>query len=358
MNDDVALVEDGLARGPEGFGPIIDRYRNAVFGVALSRLRNFHDAEDVAQGTFLEAFERLGSLRDPSRLGAWLRSITIHRCLNYRRERERVVILETVDELPGRGSSPEVDLERNELRGKVLAAIGRLGKAQRETVTLFYIGGHSLNEIAAIQEAPIGTIKRRLHDARKKLKEEMLQVAEEVLHKEAPGEELGKRVLEMLNIYTGGGRWDEVMAEVKRIGVQGLSGFARALELPHWPSRRFAVKVLTGSGLDGESVAELLKALVNDPNKKVRKHSLHALRLEVDEQRKREEFLPLLIPLLEDCSGLVRRNAGQRLQSWAADVPLETAARALANERNPEAREALGDLVLAIIEARGEEERR
>lgn len=136
---------------------------------------------------------------------------------------------------------------------------------------------------------------------------------------------------------------------------KGLGGFARALELPHWPSRRFAVKVLTGSGLDGESVAELLKALVNDPNKKVRKHSLHALHLEVDEKRKREEFLPLLIPLLEDCSGLVRRNAGQRLESWAADVPLETAARALANERNPEAREALGDLVLAIIEARGKE---
>ena len=114
---------------------------------------------------------------------------------------------------------------------------------------------------------------------------------------------------------------------------KGLGGFARALELPHWPSRRFAVKVLTGSGLDGESVAELLKALVNDPNKKVRKHSLHALHLEVDE----------------------KRNAGQRLESWAADVPLETAARALANERNPEAREALGDLVLAIIEARGKE---
>ena len=48
MKDDVALVADVLEQGTKAFGPIVERYQDAVFGVALARLRNFHDAEDIA----------------------------------------------------------------------------------------------------------------------------------------------------------------------------------------------------------------------------------------------------------------------------------------------------------------------
>ena len=58
MKDDAIVVAEALENGPEGFAPIIRRYQDAVFGVALARVRNFHDAEDVTQGVFLEAFER------------------------------------------------------------------------------------------------------------------------------------------------------------------------------------------------------------------------------------------------------------------------------------------------------------
>jgi DNA-directed RNA polymerase specialized sigma24 family protein len=59
-----------LADPPAGFGPIIERYKDAVFGVSLARLRNFHDAEDVSQQVFIEAFERLSDLNDPDKLDA------------------------------------------------------------------------------------------------------------------------------------------------------------------------------------------------------------------------------------------------------------------------------------------------
>jgi len=49
MKDDAGLVATALSGGPETFGPIVTRYQDAVFGVALARLRNFHDAEDIAQ---------------------------------------------------------------------------------------------------------------------------------------------------------------------------------------------------------------------------------------------------------------------------------------------------------------------
>ena len=67
--DDGTLVALALRGGPEAFGPIIERYKGAVFGVALSRLRNFHDAEDLTQTTFVLAFDRPDRLKDPGRLG-------------------------------------------------------------------------------------------------------------------------------------------------------------------------------------------------------------------------------------------------------------------------------------------------
>ena len=67
--DDAALVAHALQNGPEASGPIIERYKDAVFGVALSRLRNFHDAEDLTQTTFVEALNTMERLKDPARLG-------------------------------------------------------------------------------------------------------------------------------------------------------------------------------------------------------------------------------------------------------------------------------------------------
>src|SRR5947208_2589005 len=89
MND-AELVATALRDGPEAFAPIVERYQDAVFGVALSRLGNFHDAQDVAQAVFVEAYQRLSSLRDPTRLGAWLRTMTIGRAIDLHRRRQHL----------------------------------------------------------------------------------------------------------------------------------------------------------------------------------------------------------------------------------------------------------------------------
>jgi RNA polymerase sigma-70 factor (ECF subfamily) len=73
MKSDEQLVEETLSGESQTFGPIVERYRDAVFGIALSRLNDFADAEDVAQTVFIEAYRNMGSLREPSRLGPWLR---------------------------------------------------------------------------------------------------------------------------------------------------------------------------------------------------------------------------------------------------------------------------------------------
>ena len=341
-----------MAGGLDDFGPIIERYQDAVFGVALARLRNFHEAEDVAQEVFVTAFERLGGLKDPSRLGAWLRSVTIHRSIDRLRRRDEVVADTDGRERAASVSGPDVELERRELRDHVLAAISRLSKTQRETTTLFYVNGYSAAEVAAIQDVPVGRVRWRLHNARQKLKEEMIGMVENVLKSEAPREDFSQRVFELVDVHTGRARhWHEALAEIRKIGSEGMGGLAKALELPHWQTRRFAAQMLTSSELAGESVVTLLKQALNDSNKKVRTHAVHLLDLDVDEERKRTEFLPLLIPLLADRSTLVRRWAAWQLRAWAGDVPLAAATRALVNEQHGKTRLHLEWLVQAILAA-------
>ena len=205
MPDDTALVDAALCGGPEDFTPIIARYKDAVFGIALARLRHFHDAEDITQQVFIEAYERLDNLKDPLRLGAWLRTIAIHRSINHLKRERRGADLESA--LPAHSvATPEDDLEGNELRKQVLAAIGRLSKTQRETVTLYYISGYTQQEVAAIQEVALGTIKYRLHEARGRLKKDMVEMVEEVLKEGAPREDLAERVFSLLCAYPEGGR--------------------------------------------------------------------------------------------------------------------------------------------------------
>ena len=72
--------------------------------------------------------------------------------------------------------SPDVDFERKRLQERVMEAVGRLSRVQGETVMLHYISEYTIPEVAAIQEVPVGTIKRRLHDARKRLRQDMMDM--------------------------------------------------------------------------------------------------------------------------------------------------------------------------------------
>jgi len=361
--NDAKLCTAALAGGPEAFAPIVERYQDAVFGIALSRLGDFHEAEDVAQGVFLTAFERLGRLKDGSRLGAWLRSITIHKSIDRLRGRREVGGLEELGRQADRGPGPQASVERRELRRQVMAAIGRLSRVQRETTALFYVDGYTVAEVAAMQEVPVGTVKRRLHDARERLKEEMIGMVAEVLKDESPKEDFGGRVFELLlRVRPREGvekvPWDEMVAELRRIGTEGIEGYARALESPHHKTRATAASLvrLAEAADTTELVIELLKGALGDPNRKVRRMAgVALLYVNVPDERKRREFLPLVVPLLADPSRRVRRNLPWHLRKWAADVPLETVARAFVEETDPQARRCLGGLMRGVLAAKGAE---
>jgi RNA polymerase sigma factor (sigma-70 family) len=358
--DDSELVSAALSGGPAAFGPIVERYQDAVFGVALARLKDFHEAQDVAQQVFIEAFERIGSLKQPARLGAWLRSIAIHRSIDQLRCRR---------EPAGKEADEAIAQQRHrqgqrqsDLREVVLSALERLTKPQRETVMLFYINGYTAAEVAAIQEVPLGTVKGRLHDARERLKEEMVHMVGDVLHKEAPDEGFGRRVFGLLSRYElpsqppWSKEWKRIAEEIRRIGGRGMEGFLQAMESVHSPTRVFATRMLQNSQAADEVVVEVFKRCLRDPNRKVRRFAMDALMsLDVEGRRKRDEFLPLVLPLLTDPSGRVRRAVAWRLVNspdLAAAVPVATVARAVLQEKRAGAkRHYIEAAMRAVIEA-------
>ena len=69
LPDDAALVAAARTGSPQAFAPIVERYKDAVFGVAFARLRRFHEAEDTAQDAFVRAYGSIDRLKDPAKLG-------------------------------------------------------------------------------------------------------------------------------------------------------------------------------------------------------------------------------------------------------------------------------------------------
>ena len=373
--DNAALVARALDGGPGSFGPIVVRYKDAVFGVALARLRNFHDAEDLTQNTFVEAFDRLRDLKDPQRLGAWLRSITIHRCINLLKRRDRIVDFEAVDEPAAESPSPEADFERKRLRERVMEAIGRLSRVQGETVMLHYISEYTIAEVAAIQEVPVGTIKRRLHDARKRLKRDMMDMVEDVLKDNAPNEEMADRVFDLLCAYPSGGAFGDrkTIETLQRIGEAGRDGFTRAMGLPHWRTRRLTVSYLAreygGGGPSKEFAIERLKEALKDSNWGVRKAAAWTLMFGSPKQTEKERArnaVPHLVPLLSDPSKRVRSAVGIWLLIWAQyraprelvrqAIPLLDVCRAVSVETDARTLDRFRSLLGLVVQAQEIEE--
>ena len=171
-NDQIALLVRAAQAGDgDAFGALVERFERTVFAIAMRRLRSYADAEELTQDVLLQAFTKLDQLREPAAFGGWLRSITVRMAINRAVRRpadvatEPEVLAATV--IDNREPGDKVlDHEREE---EVRDGLRRLGEMDRQTLEAFYFGGQSLVEMATRFDAPVGTIKRRLHVARKRL---------------------------------------------------------------------------------------------------------------------------------------------------------------------------------------------
>ena len=142
-----------------------------AFRVAYSVLRHRQDAEDVAQEVLLKALRSLRDLRDPERLRPWLVRAAFRRALDHRRAELRRARRE--DGATPSSSWPQGDPASAEFRGRVFRAVDELPEKLRLVLVLSALEGHGTRQVAELLGLPEGTVKSRLHLARKALQEKL-----------------------------------------------------------------------------------------------------------------------------------------------------------------------------------------
>ena len=165
------LVRAAQAGDREAFGELFERFERHVFAVALRRLGNYTEAQELCQDVFVQAMVKLDQLREPACFGSWLRSITQRMAINriVRRRPDVPTEPEWLAATCAENETPLTAAMRAESHDEVRAGLKRLGDMDRETLEAFYVKGQSLLEMSDEFDAPLGTIKRRLHVARKRL---------------------------------------------------------------------------------------------------------------------------------------------------------------------------------------------
>jgi len=168
-------------------------------GCAYSIIGDFHLAEDAAQEAFIDAYRHLRDLREPAAFPGWFRRIVMKHCnRTTRRKQVKADSLDVAGNAAASGDEPASTAERHEMQERVMAAVRALPEHQRMVTSLFYINGYSQRDIADFLEVPVTTVKKRLHDSRKRLRERMIDMVSETLKHNAPDERFSKRIIEGL----------------------------------------------------------------------------------------------------------------------------------------------------------------
>lgn len=173
-NADKITVMLVLSGNTEAYGDIVHRYKDVVFNVIYAIVKNYHTAEDLTQDTFIDGYVKLKSLEDPCKIVAWLIKMAKNKCYNHLTRSAVKFESELHEYLPDpRTSTPENFLIEQQERQTLGYAVQLLPELQKAVTELYYFDNFSQNEIAERLKIPVGTVSRRLYDARLKLKKEL-----------------------------------------------------------------------------------------------------------------------------------------------------------------------------------------
>jgi RNA polymerase sigma factor (sigma-70 family) len=137
---DSEVVASIVAGDPEGLAAAYDRYSGPLFGYCQSLLREPDDAADAVQDTFVIAALKLGRLRDPERLRAWLFTVARNECLRRLKSRRAAAVLADIPEQPDESVDVGGEAERAESRALIRAAVGGLNDGERDVINQVWHG--------------------------------------------------------------------------------------------------------------------------------------------------------------------------------------------------------------------------
>ncbi len=231
---DRELVTRSLRGEREAFGVIVARYQSLVCSLAYSATGSVSASEDLAQETFVIAWQHLAELRDPDKLRPWLCGIarnTIRRSLRQRGH-EPSHLAVPLDEAPLLAidrATPAVEAITREEEELVWHALTQLPEEYREPLVLFYREGQSTAQVAVALDLSEELVRQRLSRARKMLAAQVEALIAGALRRTTPNAPFTARVLNALPIYAAastlaGAKAVSGWAALKTLGIAGATG--------------------------------------------------------------------------------------------------------------------------------------
>jgi len=277
-SSDAKLIEQTLSGDTNAFGALVKKYQGAVYGLAFHITGSFPDAEDLAQESFIKAYEKLTTLRDPNKFAGWVKTITTNICNDWLRrqcalkgenKRNRCEPKARGDCFVPRNSPrnsvsccisettpmPDDEIESEELRQIVLSSINALPEKHRLVVTLHYMDGLSTKEISEFLGIPDGTVESRLHRAKTQLRENIALI-ESALSRQRLGTDFAQKLMD----------------EANRLASEDQEYRPREWDLRHaiqlyqrvvdsWPDSEYAVNAKNLIGMNYVRLGELDRAI-------------------------------------------------------------------------------------------------
>ena len=187
--NDGQLIHSTLSGNDEAFSILVQKYQKSVHALAWRKIGDFHYAEEITQDTFLQAYKKLSTLKNPNQFAGWLYVIANRLCLNWLRKKKPAI-----QSLEGTSAaetekfsyihyvSEQRETETSEHRSEIVKKLlTRLPESERTVMTLYYLGEMPAKEIGKFLGVSVKTVHSRLHRARKRLQEKEELLVHEVL---------------------------------------------------------------------------------------------------------------------------------------------------------------------------------
>ena len=177
---DQIYIDEVLQGNTSSYNYLVNNYKDMVYTIAVKIVRNREDAEEVAQDSFIKAFQKLNSFKGESKFSTWLYTIVYRTAIS--KIRKNTIETTDIDEFVTNNHSvdfsfPQMDLLKAEEQKKyVKHAIDSLPELDALLITLFYLNENTFDEIIEITGLTKTNIKVRLFRARKKLYKELSQI--------------------------------------------------------------------------------------------------------------------------------------------------------------------------------------
>ena len=165
-------VPQAKAGDPEAWDALFRRYQLPLYVYVFELVHDEQTSLDLVQETFIAAVRHIGGLRNDAKFGSWLFGIAHQKCIQrWRKQNQDEMLRDEIASVPdGFENSPDGLLIRQEQEAEFMNRLNQLPLPQRSVLLLYFVEDFSLEEIAGITGVQIGTVKSRMHYAKKALR--------------------------------------------------------------------------------------------------------------------------------------------------------------------------------------------